>query len=135
METKTKISIYWILLGICMILHTQFSSMGLFFGQSVAMPDAPGEIPGNMYYFLVVTMVLPFIFSFIELNLSAKWFTWVSLIWGALLILLNLFHFYETMFVEHAHVDQGVLLLFVPVVNVMLVLTLIRSLKSKKNTA
>ena len=30
METKFKISIYWMLIGICMILHTQFSSMGLF---------------------------------------------------------------------------------------------------------
>lgn len=135
METKFKISIYWMLIGICMILHTQFSSMGLFFGASIAMPDANGTIPAGMYYFLVISMVLPFIFTFLQLILKAKWYKWVSFIWSALLILVNIFHFIETMFKEHAHVDQGVLLLFVLVVNVFLSIDLYKLIGTKQKSA
>ncbi len=135
METKFKISIYWMLIGICMILHTQFSSMGLFFGADIAMPDTTGVIPANMYYFLVLSMVLPFIFAFLQLILAAKWYKWVGFIWSALLILVNIFHFVETIFKEHAHVDQGVLLLFVIVVNVFLCIDLYKSIGTKQKSA
>lgn len=130
---KFKIAIYWMLIGICMILHTQFSAIGLFFGSNIAMPDANGLIPNGMYYFLVISMVLPFIFAFVQLNISAKWFRWTTFIWSLLLIILNLYHFYETIFTEGGHVDQGVLLLFVIVVNVFLSIALYRTIKPKQN--
>ena len=129
MEPRIKIIFYWVLIGICMILHTQFSQMGLFFGESITMPEATGTMPDGMYYFLVVGMIFPFIFSLLHLNVRAKWFVWISFIWSCLLIILNVYHFCETMFVEHAHVDQGCLLLFVLVINVLLTLDLYRMIR------
>ncbi len=131
MNTKVKISMYWLLIGTTMILHTVLSTMGLFFGKDIAMPDATGEIPGYMYATIILTMVLPFILSFIQLQTEAKWFKYLTFVWSIILILLNAFHFYSSAFIEKENIDQFVLLLFILVINVFLTKDLYLFIKNK----
>ncbi len=123
---------YWLFIGITMILHTVLATMGLFFGKDIVMPAATGEIPSYMYAMIILTMVLPFILSFAQLHTEAKWFKYLTFVWSIILILLNAFHFYSSVFVEKENIDQFVLLLFVLVINVFLTGELYLFIKSKK---
>ncbi len=131
MNTKVKISMYWLFIGITMMLHTILATMGLFFGKDVTMPNVTGEIPGYMYAMTILTMVLPFILSFIQLHTEVKWFKYFTFVWSIMLILLNAFHFYSSVFVEKENIDQFVLLLFVVVINIFLTRELYLFIKNK----
>ncbi len=122
---------YWLFIGITMILHTVLATMGLMFGKDIIMPDATGEIPTYMYVMIILTMILPFILSFIQLHTEAKWFKYSTYIWSIILILLNAFHFYSAAFLEKEGIDQIVLLLFVLIINVFLTRELYRFIKNK----
>ncbi|KAA6318456.1 hypothetical protein EZS27_031536 [termite gut metagenome] len=51
MDTRMKTAFYWLLLGICFLAHNLFGLTGLFFGKSVTVPDATGEIPIFLFLF------------------------------------------------------------------------------------
>ncbi len=130
METKVKISMYWLMLGIAMILHTALATIGIFFGKDVTVPNATGEIPCTMYAMIILTMILPFIIAFVQMNTTAQWFKWGSLGWSILLIPLNVFHFVSSVFIEKEGIDQAILLFFVIVLNFFLSKTLYKFSKA-----
>lgn len=135
MNTQIKTAGYWLLLGICFLTHTLFHMYGLFYGADIRLPDATGgETPLGVQAFNTVIFTLTFLMALRSIQLSGKIFRWLSLVWSALFLLLNLFHWAATVFVEAFDLSQVCLLSFVPVVNVLLTLTLWKGLR-KKNEA
>jgi hypothetical protein len=108
---------------------------GLFYGADIRLPDATtGEVPIGVQAFNTVIFTVTFLMALLSIHLSGKGFRWFSLVWSTLFLLLNLFHWAATVFVEAFDLSQACLLSFVPVVNVLLTVTLWKSLK-KKNAA
>jgi hypothetical protein len=135
METKWRIAFCWLLLGACFILHSYFHLFGLFFGVDVTMPDAAGEVPLSMQVFNTIVQTGTFVLALLSIYLTAKGFLWFSFVWSLLFIVLNIFHWYETVFVEAFDLSQAVLLTFVPVINVLLSVSLWKSLKAEQEHA
>jgi hypothetical protein len=133
MDTRIKTAFYWLLLGICFLAHNLFALSGLFFGKSVTMPEATGEIPLFMYLFTVVINVGTLVMALLAINLSGKGFRWFSLVWASLFLLLNIGHLCEALFIEAFDLSQAVLLTFVLAVNVPLIWTLWKSVKKQDN--
>ncbi|MDR0364413.1 MAG: hypothetical protein LBH92_05280 [Bacteroidales bacterium] len=130
MNTQIKIAIYWLLLGLCFLTHTLFHMYGLFYGVDVRIPGVTeNEVPVLDQVFNTVIFTVTFLLSLLSLNLSGRGFQWFSLIWSALFLLLNLVHLGSALFVEAFDLSQACLLSFVIAVNVLLTLTLWKSLK------
>jgi hypothetical protein len=103
---------------------------GLFYGVDIRLPDATGnEIPLFDQIFNTVIFTFTFLIALLSVNLSGCGFRWFSFVWSALFLLLNLAHLAEATFVETFDLSQVFLLSFVLVVNVMLTVTLWKSLK------
>jgi hypothetical protein len=103
---------------------------GLFYGVDVRLPDlTTNEVPLGVQAFNTVIFTLTFLMALLSINLSGRGFWWFSLVWSALFLLLNLFHLGATVFVEKFDLSQACLLTFVLAVNVLLTLTLWKSLK------
>ncbi|MDR0413946.1 MAG: hypothetical protein LBH84_00835 [Prevotellaceae bacterium] len=132
MKTQAKIAIYWLLLGVCFLTHTLLHLYGLFYGADVRIPDATGDVPLGTQAFNTVIFTVTFLMALLSMNLSGRCFRWVSFVWSALFLLLNLFHLGATLFVEAFDLSQACLLSFVVAVNVLLTLTLWRMLKKDK---
>ena len=130
MDSTTKISFYWLLMGVCFILHAQLHFSGLFYGVDIALADATGEVPLFVQVFNTVVMTGTLVMALLAANLSGKGFRWFSLVWSALFLLLNMAHLYETLFVEKFDLAQAALLTFVLVVNLLLSLAIWKSLKT-----
>jgi hypothetical protein len=132
MNTQIKTAFYWLLLGICFLTHTLFHMYGLFYGVDVRLPDATGnEVPLFDQVFNTVIFTVTFLMALLSINLSGRGFRWFSLVWSALFLLLNIAHLAEAVFVEAFDLSQVCLLSFVLVVNVLLIVTLWKSLKQK----
>ena len=133
MDSKTKISFYWLLMGVCFILHSLLHFSGLFFGVDIKIAGATGEIPLFVQVFNTVINTGTFVMALLAANLDRKGFRWFSFVWSALFLPLNAVHLCETLFVEKFDLSQAALLTFVLVVNVMLSLAIWKSLKGKSD--
>jgi SAM-dependent methyltransferase len=93
-------------------------------------PNATGnEVPLFDQFFNTVIFTVTFLMALLSINLSGCGFRWFSLVWSALFLLLNIAHLAEAIFVEKFDLSQVCLLSFVLVVNVLLIVTLWKSLK------
>jgi hypothetical protein len=103
---------------------------GLFYGVDIRLPDlTTNEVPLGVQAFNTVIFTLTFLMALLSIHLSGRIFRWVSLVWSSLFLLLNLFHWVATVFMEAFDLSQICLLSFVPVVNVLLTVALWKSLK------
>jgi hypothetical protein len=131
MNTQVNTAFYWLLLGVCFITHAVLHMYGLFEGVDIRLPEASGEVSLGTQVFNTIIFTLTLLLALLSLNLSGRGFRWFSLIWASLFALLNLMHLGETIFVEAFDLSQVCLLTFVMAVNVMLIIALWKSLKSK----
>ena len=132
MDTRIKTAIYWLLLGICFLTHTLFHMYGLFYGADIRLPDATeGEVPLGVQAFNTVIFTVTFLMALLSIHLSGRGFRRFSFVWSVLFLLLNVFHLGATVFVEAFDLSQACLLTFVLAVNVLLTVTLWKSLKQK----
>jgi hypothetical protein len=130
MNTQFKIAIYWLLLGACFLTHTLFHLYGLFYGADVRLAGVTvSEVPVSDQVFNTIIYTVTFLLSLLSMNLSGKVFHWISFVWSALFLLLNLVHLGMALFVEAFDLSQACLLSFVIAVNVLLILTLWKELK------
>jgi hypothetical protein len=105
---------------------------GLFYGMDIRLPDATDNaVPLFDQVFNTVIFTVTFLIALLSINLSGCGFRRFSLVWSALFLLLNLAHLAEAIFVEAFDLSQACLLSFVLVVNVLLIVTLWKSLKQK----
>jgi uncharacterized membrane protein len=106
---------------------------GLFYGIDIRLPDAAGEVPLGTHVFNTVIFTVTFLMALLSVQLTCRGFRWVSFVWSALLLLLNLFHLGATALVEAFDLSQVCLLTFVLAVNVLLTVALWKSLREKIN--
>jgi hypothetical protein len=105
---------------------------GLFYGVDIRLPDATGEVPPGTQVFNTVIFTVTFLMALLSVNLSGCGFRWISLVWSALFLLLNIAHLAEAIFVEAFDLSQVCLLSFVLVVNVLLIVVLWKSVKQQR---
>ncbi len=136
MNTTTKIVFYWLLIGICFILHNSLHQFEIYYGKSLDIVNAAGVIPLGVHIFTILVSTSPFILALLFLNLSSKGLSWGALVWSILFLLLNIAHMIEAIAVEKPfNLSQVVLLSFIVVANVLLALTLWKQIKEKKEQA
>ncbi|MDR0511085.1 MAG: hypothetical protein LBH06_08340 [Rikenellaceae bacterium] len=135
MNAQTKTAFCWLLLGICYLTHTLLHMFGLFYGADIRLPEATGEVSLWVQAFNTVIFTATLLMSFLSLLFFGKGFRRFSLVWGLLLLLLNLFHLATTLFVETFDLSQACLQAFVPAVNAVLAFELWKSLKQERQRA
>lgn len=133
MHTTTKIVFYWILIGVCFILHNSLHELEVFYGKSVDIIDAAGVIPLGVHIFTILGLTSPFVLALLFLNFSSKGLSWGAFVWSILFLFLNTAHLIEAIAVEKPfNLSQVVLLSFIVITNILLAITLWRSAKQKK---
>lgn len=136
MHTTTKIIFYWLLIGICFILHNSLHQFEIYYGKSMDIVDAGGVLPLGIHIFTILVSISPFILSVLFLNFSSKVLSWSALVWSILFLLLNIAHMIEAIAVEKPfNLSQVVLLSFIVVTNILLTLTLWKHAKTAKEQA
>jgi hypothetical protein len=129
MNHQIKTAFFWLLLGVCFITHTIFYMYGLLYGADIRLPDSNGAVSLEVQAFNSVIFTLTFLLAFISAVHWGKVFRWISLVWSILFLLLNIVHLGMTAFAEAFDLSQICLLTFVPVVNIWLILSLLKSLR------
>lgn len=133
MHTTIKIVFYWILIGVCFILHNSLHELEVFYGKSVDIIDAAGVIPLGVHIFTILGLTSPFVLALLFLNFSSKGLSWGAFVWSILFLFLNTAHLIEAIAVEKPfNLSQVVLLSFIVITNILLAITLWRSAKQKK---
>lgn len=122
MNNQIKTTILWIIIVFGITLHSVLEVVeGFYFA---VLPEEPFNegIPTVSHVIFIMAMLVPLIFSVITLFSKSKAFIWISLIYGALLALLNIFHVIEDGNLEN--ITQLILLSLVAIINVLLVITI-----------
>lgn len=131
MQSTIKIVFYWILIGVCFILHNLLHLSEIYYGKEMLMINNNGEAPMGAQIFNVLVSIMPFVIAVVSLNVAKKWFIWFSFVWSILLFLLNLAHLGETVFEPVFDISQTVLLTLVLIINLLLSIELWKSTKLK----
>lgn len=133
MDSRIKIIFYWILIGVCFILHNSLHELEVFYGKDIDIIDAAGVIPLGVHIFTILALVSPFIFVLLFLNFSSKGLSWVALVWSIFLLFLNIAHMIETIAIERPfNLSQAVLLTFIVISNILLTVTIWKYTKQNK---
>ncbi|WP_139785116.1 hypothetical protein [Parabacteroides sp. Marseille-P3160] len=132
MDLRMKVTIYWSLIGICLIAHCAFCILDIVYGKSIVAPEANGQIPLAAHLITTLTITGSFLFAVLTMNFSSKIFQWIAFIWSILLLLLNAAHLVETIIEDHTNVSQILVVLFVFVINILLTLDLWKLQKENK---
>lgn len=137
MPTLTiKIVFYWILIGVCFILHNSLHQFEIYYGKTMDIVNAAGVIPLGVHIFTILVSTSPFILALIFLNFSSKGLSWGALVWSILFLLLNVAHMMEAIAVERPfNLSEVVLLSFIVVANILLSLALWKQIKLRKEEA
>lgn len=135
-DTRIKIIFYWLLIGVCFILHNSLDALEVTFGKAVEIIQNEGVIPFETHVFSILVQISPFILVLLSLNFTSKKLSLFSLIWSILFLILNTAHLLEVLFIESPfNLTQTVLLTLVLLINIMLTISLLKSLKQNSNKA
>lgn len=135
-DTRIKIIFYWLLIGVCFILHNSLDALEVTFGKAVEIIQNEGVIPFETHVFSILVQISPFILVLLSLNFTSKKLSLFSLIWSILFLILNTAHLLEVLFIESPfNLTQTVLLTLILLINIMLTISLLKSLKQTSNKA
>ena len=135
-DTRIKIIFYWLLIGVCFILHNSLDALEVTFGKAVEIIQNEGVIPLETHVFSILVQISPFILVLLSLNFTSKKLSLFSLIWSILFLILNTAHLLEVLVIESPfNLTQTVLLTLTLLINIMLTISLLKSLKQTSNKA
>lgn len=135
-DTRIKIIFYWLLIGVCFILHNSLDALEVTFGKAVEIIQNEGVIPFETHVFSILVQISPFILVLLSLNFTSKKLSLFSLIWSILFLILNTAHLLEVLVIESPfNLTQTVLLTLILLINIMLTISLLKSLKQNSNKA
>ena len=135
-DTRIKIIFYWLLIGVCFILHNSLDALEVTFGKAVEIIQNEGVIPYETHVFSILVQISPFILVLLSLNFTSKKLSLFSLIWSILFLILNTAHLLEVLVIESPfNLTQTVLLTLILLINIMLTISLLKSLKQTSNKA
>ncbi|MEM9144518.1 MAG: hypothetical protein AAGA86_16135, partial [Bacteroidota bacterium] len=95
MDQVTKVTFLWVLIILGIALHTVLETAeSLYF---TTLPETPYNegIPGEAHGIYILALMLPMLLALSTLFFKSKTFVWISLVYAALLGLLNVFHVIE----------------------------------------
>lgn len=107
-----------------------FIAVGFVIHNLLERVEMPKELSMGSHVFLSVIFSGTLFLSLLTLHLQGKGFRWFSLVWSALLLLLNTVHLGETVVKEMAEVSQVTLLAFIFTANLLLLINIRRWLKA-----
>ena len=120
MTNRLKVIVLWTIFLFGMVFHSLIAMMPLFFGESVAIPDATGAVPVSMMWMSLAFYLLPMIFITTTLFIETSWYKITNFVFSVLFSLMNIFHLFEHF--SQASVDfvQVALLTFVLIASILL---------------
>ena len=94
METRiSKVSLIWVIIMVGFAMHMLADMLSAFWGASIAMPEAPGEVPTGMLLFMIgMAFFVPVCGLFCMNYRSCKAMRVINLVLATLMMLFNLFH-------------------------------------------
>lgn len=118
---RTKISILWFFIAIGWIVHHIYGLFSVYYHESVMMEGATGEVPfvHHMYRILFEGMAL--LFALLTLEVSKKWFVWISFIWAIIGGLYNLYHVLSSFMYEASNISEILVLILMVIASVFLI--------------
>lgn len=121
MNQPAKISLLWLMLVICMVLHFDYHVSGIFYGINVQKPDADGTYPPTLILIRGLFQILPMLFALAPLFFSGKPVRLVLFILSVLYAPLHGFHIVGTLRETPVDPTQVQLLVFTFFVSLLLV--------------
>ena len=128
---KTKIVLLWIFLAIGWIVHHMYGLFNIYYNETLILENATGKAPLKHHIYRIIFEGLCLLFALLTLEVSKKWFIWVSFIWAVIAGIYNIYHFIEAIIFESSNISEIFILALVSIASIFL----IRNLNSfKKNT-
>ncbi|WP_106794037.1 PepSY domain-containing protein [Aquimarina sp. Aq78] len=121
---RTKIIILWIFIILGFIFHHIYGLANVFFKESVFIEGSTGETPFWAHQWRILMEGLAFLFAVMTVQVSKKWFRWISFIWGIIVALFNVYHVIEAIMHEEANYSEIFILLLMAVASIFLVINL-----------
>lgn len=121
MNIQQRIGVLWLIMLAGFVVHTLLGLLPVFFGQSVAMPNAQeGDLVVATWMTLATTL-LPLLLAMLLVAWQGNALRWPNLIVAVLFLLLNLVHPLETLEAEVTPWHQLLLMAFMIVLGIVLV--------------
>ena len=132
MNSIAKISLYWLLIAFGLVLQASIELMQRVYFTVNTQGSSVNEIPIIVQVMFLVTMIIPVIFSFLNSIIHHKIFTWISIVYATLLLVVNGYHFVGDGFNDPFNISKTIVLLLIPIMNFFLIIELIQLLRKKK---
>jgi hypothetical protein len=127
MNQLSKIAFFWVVIGMCYVLHGYYELTAIRYGAPLLSPaatDAAGVIPVNLHIMRIVLEIGSLLIGTLTVLSFSRPFQWFSFVWAILLGLLNGAHLAMTVARSYTDYTQLALLTFIFFVNVLLALEL-----------
>ena len=125
MNSTQRIVFLWLLLAVCVSLHTMLETAEYVFFTAEQGPVAEG-ISSAVHAIYIVAFILPLLMAFLFSFVNSPLLRWCGLALAALLVITNGMHLVEMVMDNLSNVTQLALLSLILAINVMLVLVLYR---------
>ncbi|MCG1036121.1 PepSY-associated TM helix domain-containing protein [Polaribacter sargassicola] len=122
---RTKIIILWIFLAIGWIVHHIYGLFNIYYNETLMIEGATGDVPTAHHIYRILFEGLCLLFGLLTLEVSKKWFKWVSLIWAIITGLYNVYHFVEAIIYESTNISEIFMLALVSIASIFLIKNLI----------
>lgn len=126
MNQPSKIAFFWVLIGMCYVLHGYYELTAIRYGAPVLSPGhaATGVIPLNLHVMRIMLEIGSLLIGTLTVLSFNRPFQWFSFVWAIFLGLLNGAHLAMTVARNYTDYTQLALLTFIFFVNVLLALEL-----------
>jgi hypothetical protein len=126
MNQPSKIAFFWVVIGMCYVLHGYYELTAIRYGAPLVAPGhaTDGVIPFNLHIMRIVLEIGSLLIGTLTVLSFNRPFQWFSFVWAIFLCLLNGAHLAMTVARNYTDYTQLVLLTFIFFVNVLLVLEL-----------
>ncbi|MCL7752706.1 PepSY-associated TM helix domain-containing protein [Polaribacter sp. Z022] len=118
---KTKIVILWLFLGMGWIVHHMYGLFNIYYNETLILENATGEAPLAHHIYRIIFEGLCLFFALLTLEVSKKWFIWMSFIWAIIAGIYNIYHFIEAIILESSNISEIFMLALVSTASVFLI--------------
>lgn len=87
-----RLTLFWLLMCICMMLHFNYNLSGLFYGIDLKVENASGTQPPQLIVLRLLFNIVPMAFAVALMYGAQRWLRWTVLIASALYVLAHAGH-------------------------------------------
>jgi hypothetical protein len=118
---KIKIVILWIFLGIGWIVHHMYGLFNIYYNETLILENATGEAPLIHHIYRIIFEGLCLLFALLTIEISKKWFIWISFVWAIIAGIYNIYHFIEAIIFESTNISEIFILALVSIASIFLI--------------